>query len=328
MTQAQPEPEFHGLVQLTVPGEIQVRDGDRLTFEGFTRTLACPQCGTSRGLTLQAGDDTAVVVCPQDNRAFGEPQITALKVRLLSARPLTGQTLEVPSPLGGGAPWLDITPVLNEDRTLPAFRDLDEADDEDPRVQWESGFGFAAEENGPAFVIATSWARALTAWALPQHGRLYEQVFANDTPDREAHMILVALALALYESTFQRGTGERMAALPLTAPMAWLRPEPEAAERRRQLRAARPLGDPSLGGRLRLTDIARLEGAGEQEWDRWCEGAYRVLVIHLKEARVRSAQERGDRIDGWEWARLVDRKPAAFFAEDTYFWYAEPTRVH
>jgi hypothetical protein len=324
--QAQPEDEVHGLVQLPVLGEIRVKDIDRLTYEEFTRTVTCPQCGTTQGLTLRADGDTAVVICPQDQRAFDEPHIHAMEVRLLSARPLPQGPLDVPS-TPRGAPWLDITPVLDEDRTLAPFRFLDEEDDDDPRVIWESGFGYAAEENGPAFMIAMVWARWLMAWALPQHGRLYHQVFDNESPDREAHMILVALGLALYESTFQAGTGERMAALPLTKPMAWLSSEGDASGLRQQLRTVRPLGDHMLGGRLRLRDITRLESCAATEWDRWCEGAFRILAVHLKEARTQSARERGARIGSWEWARLTDRGPAGFFGEDMHFWYAERTRA-
>ena len=125
MKQAQPEDEVHGLVQLPLLGEIRVKDIDRLTYEEFTRTVTCPQCGTTQGLTLRADGDTAVVICPQDQRAFDEPHIHAMEVRLLSARPLPQGTLEVPT-TPRGAPWLDTTPVLDEDRTLAPFRFLDE----------------------------------------------------------------------------------------------------------------------------------------------------------------------------------------------------------
>ncbi|MDQ0595755.1 hypothetical protein QF037_000100 [Streptomyces canus] len=109
-------------------------------------------------------------------------------------------------------------------------------------------------------------------------------------------MILVALGLALYEGAFQAGPGTRMAALPLTAPMERLRPGPDAVECRRQLRVVRPLGDHMLGGRLRLTDLARLEACTEQEWDRWCEATFRVLSVHLK-ARRRAQSTRASTPD-------------------------------
>ncbi|WP_405814731.1 hypothetical protein OG241_09000 [Streptomyces sp. NBC_01390] len=136
-------------------------------------------------------------------------------------------------------------------------------------------------------------------------------------------MMLVALGLAVYESSFQAGPGTRMAVLPLTAPMHWLRPGPDAADRRRQLRAVRPLGDPDFGGRLRLTDLVRLE-----DWDRWCEGAFAVLAVHLKAARAQAVQEHGGELNPPERARLTDRRPALYIGEDTYHWYSEPARVH
>jgi hypothetical protein len=309
-----------------VPGEIRGTDSDRLTFEEWTRTVACPQCGTTSGLTLQADYDEAVVICPHDQRAFTDPAISALKVRLLSTQPIGQESLDLPR---SGRPWFDVTPVLQENRTLPDFRYLDEEDDEDPRVVWEGSFGFAAEENGPPFMIAMSWARSLMSWALPHHGRLFHHVFGAGTPrpDREAHMILVALGLAVYESAFQAGPGKRMAALPLTAPMQWLRPGPDTADRRQQLRAVRPLGDHMLGGRLRLTDLARLEACTEEDWDRWCEEAFAVLTVHLKSARTQAVQQHGGKLDPPERDRLTDRTPALYIGEDTYHWYSEPARV-
>jgi hypothetical protein len=309
-----------------VSGEIRGTDSDRLTFEDWTRTVACPQCGTTSGLTLQADYDEAVIICPQDRRAFRDPAISALKVRLLSTRPVEEESLDLPR---GERPWFDVTPVLQESRTLSDFRYLDEDNDEDPRRAWERTFGVAAEEKEPRFTIAMSWARSLMSWALPHHGRLFHHVFRADTPrpDREAHMILVALGLAVYESAFQAGTGKRMAVMPLTAPMHWLRPGPDAAGRRRQLLALRPLGDPDFGGRLRLTDLARLEDCTEEERDRWCEGAFAVLTVHLKAARTQAVQEHGGKLDPPERARLTDRSPALFIGEDTYHWYSEPARV-
>ncbi|MGW2287009.1 hypothetical protein [Streptomyces phaeochromogenes] len=284
MTQTPIEDDSRGLVRLSVPGEIRATDTDPLTFADWTRTVTCPQCGTTSGLTLQANYNEAVVICPQDQRAFRDADISALKVRLLFTEPFDQETLNL---LRGDRPWFDVTPVLDENRTLPDFRYLDEEDDDDPRVMWEELFGFAAEENGPPLMIAMSWARQLMSWVLPHYGRLFHHLFGAGTPSpaREAHMILVALGLALYESAFEAGPGTRMAALPLTAPMERLRPGPDAAECRQQLRAVRPLGDHMLGGRLRLTDLARLEACTEQEWDRWCEAAFRVLAVHLKAAR-------------------------------------------
>ncbi|WP_055535429.1 hypothetical protein [Streptomyces graminilatus] len=140
-------------------------------------------------------------------------------------------------------------------------------------------------------------------------------------------MILMALGLAVYESAFQAGMDKRMAVLPLAAPMQWLRPGPDAADRRRQLLAVRPVGDPDFGGRLRLTDLARLEDSTEQEQDRWCEEAFAVLTVHLKAARTQAVQEHGGKLDPPERARLTDRRSALYIGDDTYNWYSEPARV-
>ncbi|QDN54189.1 hypothetical protein [Streptomyces sp. S1D4-20] len=118
-----------------------------------------------------------------------------------------------------------------------------------------------------------------------------------------------------------------MAALPLTAPMHWLRPGPDAAGRRRQLLALRPLGDPDFGGRLRLTDLARLEDCTEQKRDRWCEEAFAVLTAHLKSARTQAVQEHGGKLDPPERARLTDSRPSLYTGEETYHWYSEPAWV-
>ncbi|WP_055535427.1 hypothetical protein [Streptomyces graminilatus] len=98
-----------------------------------------------------------------------------MSVRLLAAQPADQENLDLPR---GGCPWFDLTPVLEENRTMADFRYLDELEEEDPRDVWERHFGVTAEEKWPRFVIAMSWARSLMSWALPHHGRLFHHVSA------------------------------------------------------------------------------------------------------------------------------------------------------
>lgn len=324
MTQVDFETDGYGRVGLTVPCEIQVPDMDHLTYEEWTRTIACPECRATRGLTLEARNDEALVICPEEGRAFRDLVIKAMTVRQLFAS-YTSESLAaaevVAVPRGGDQPWGDMIPRLEEDRTIAPFQSRVE---DEARKQWELGFGLSAEENGRPWTVAMYWARGLMTWALPSHGRLFQQVYGLGTNSAvEAHMIMVAMGLALYEAAF-RTAPRKMKLLPLTEPMALLDPNGEdAAERRRRLRAVRTSGDPMQGGTLRLTDIDRLEGCSDEDWDRWCDGAFAALASHLKAARLYSAREHGDRLDPWWRIRLVDRQRVMFADDRGYTWYAD-----
>src|SRR6266702_1687569 len=78
--------EWGGHVELTVPAEIRIKDTDHRTFESWTRIVACPVCGRTSGLILHAHDALGLVICPDDDRAFVDREVTAADVRQLYAQ--------------------------------------------------------------------------------------------------------------------------------------------------------------------------------------------------------------------------------------------------
>ncbi|MEK8146323.1 hypothetical protein NKH18_48900 [Streptomyces sp. M10(2022)] len=184
-----------GRVTLEVPGEIRVNDLDVTGWKEFTATLACPECHATTGLTLTARGDLAFLVCP-NGRASRAAQIDAGMVRKLFLLhhgpngPLGLDPLRV-GQLGAFAPL-----PLDEDRSI--VENFEDTDDEAPeQVAWSIAHTVSALA---PFDEAMAWSRHLLIRALVHEGSLFETVFSpRNEPALDAHMISVALGLALHE---------------------------------------------------------------------------------------------------------------------------------
>ncbi|MFJ8982744.1 hypothetical protein [Streptomyces sp. NPDC102282] len=270
-----------GRVTLEVPGEIRVNDMDVAGWKEFTATLACPECHATTGLTLAARDDLAFLVC-LNGRAFRAAQIDAGMVRKLFLLhhgpngPLSLDPLQV-GQLGAFAPL-----PLDEDRSI--VENFEDTDAEAPeQVAWSIAHTVSALA---PFDEAMAWSRHLLIRALMHEGTLFETVFSpRNEPALDAHMISVALGLALHEVAWRNGghTFDRVS-LPDVLDLLGRGENPaERVNERQLLQSLRPAGARTRGGRLRLTDVARLENCTAEEWNRWCTGAFHVASFHIRQ---------------------------------------------
>lgn len=270
-----------GPVALEVPGEIHVDDWDPTTFEPFTAALACPECHATTGLTLTARDEVAYLVCPA-GRAFRAVQLDAGMVRNVfalhhgPAGPLNLEPLHI-GQLGALVPLL-----LDEDRSI-AENSEDTGDEATGQVSWS----IAQAVSGLApFDEAMAWSRYLLIRALTHEGRLFETVFSpRNESALDAHMISVALGLALHEVAW-RNKADHLKWVSLVDLLDLFGRGENPTERpneRELLRSLRPAGARDRGGRLRLTDVARLENCTAEEWNRWCTGAFHVASFHIRQ---------------------------------------------
>ncbi|MFD7016628.1 hypothetical protein [Streptomyces sp. NPDC059928] len=270
-----------GRVTLEVPGEILVDDWDVTVWKQFTATLACPECHATTGLTLTAFDDLACLVCPS-GRAFRVTQIDAGVVRKLFLLhhgpngPLDLDPLRV-GQLGVFAPL-----PLDEDRSI-ADNFEDPAAEITEQVAWS--IGHTVSELAP-FDEAMAWSRHLLLRALMHEGWLFETVFSPcNEPALDAHMISVALGLALHEVAW-RNRVQIFNRVPLPDVLDLLgRGEnpTQGVNERALLQSLRPAGARARGGRLRLTDVTRLGNCTAEEWNRWCTGAFHVASFHIRQ---------------------------------------------
>lgn len=269
-----------GRVALEVPGEILVEDQDPAVLKTFTATLACPECLATTGLTLAARDQLAYLVCP-NGRAFGAAQIDAGLVRKLFVMhhspngPLDLDPLRV-GQLG------PITPLsLDEDRSI-VEHSANTGDEAGEQVAWSIGHTMSSLA---PFDMAMAWSRNLLVRALMHEGLLFDAVFSpRNESALDAHMISVALGLALHEAAW-RSRVHPIENVPLPDVLDLLgRGEnpSQSVNERELLRSLRPAGAKIRGGRLRLTDVSRLENCTAEEWDRWCTGALHVASFHIR----------------------------------------------
>ncbi|WP_340375728.1 hypothetical protein U5640_11655 [Streptomyces sp. SS7] len=270
-----------GRVALEVPGEILVEDQDPAVFKQFTATLACPECQATTGLTLAARDQLGFLICPS-GRAFGTRQIDAGLVRKLfvmhhsPSGPLDLDPLRV-GQLGPLAPL-----PLDEDRSI-VEHSADTDGEAREQVTWSIGHTMSSLA---PLDMAMAWSRNLLIRALMHEGLLFDAVFSpRNQSALDTHMISVALGLALHEAAW-RNRVRPIDNVPLPDVLDLLgRGEnpTQSVNERELLRSLRPAGAKVRGGRLRLTDIARLENCTPEEWDRWCTGALHVASFHIRQ---------------------------------------------
>lgn len=276
------EPDLTGAgwVTLEVSGEIRVDDWDVTGRKEFTATLACPECHVTTGLRLTARDDLGFLVCP-NGRAFRAAQIDAGMVRKLFLLhhgpngPLDLDPLRV-GHLGAFAPL-----PLDEDRSIVEnFEDTD--DKATGQVAWSIGHTVSALA---PLDEAMAWSRHLLIRALMHEGRLYEIVFSpRNEPALDTHMISVALGLALHEVAWRNKAQIFDVSLPEVLDLLGRGEDPtQGVHERDLLQSLRPAGARTRGGRLRRTDVARLENCTTDEWTRWCTGAFHVASFHIRQ---------------------------------------------
>lgn len=270
-----------GRVSLEVPGEIRVEDCDVTTLRPFTATLACPECQARTGLTLTVRDELGYVICP-GGRAFRAAQIDASVVRKIFAMhhgpsgPLDLEPLNV-GQLGALVPL-----KLDEDRSIVENPE-DTEDTATGQLSWS--IGITMNSLAP-FDEAMAWSRYLLIRALTHVGRLFETVFSpRNESALDAHMTSVALGLALHEVAW-RNEADHLKWVSLVDVLDLFGRGENPTERpneRELLRSLRPAGARDRGGRLRLTDVARLESCTDEEWNRWCTGAFEVASFHIRQ---------------------------------------------
>ncbi|MER5210979.1 hypothetical protein ABT063_10450 [Streptomyces sp. NPDC002838] len=269
-----------GRVALEVPGEIRVDDWDVAVVKEFTATLACPECHATTGLTLTARDNVGYLVCP-NGRAFRAAQIDAGMVRklfLLHYGPNGPLDLD---PLRVGQLGAFVPLPLDEDRSIAEnFEDTDAKATK--QISWSIGHTVGALA---PFDEAMGWSRHLLIRALMHEGRLFETVFSpRNESALDAHMISVALGLALHEVAWRnRVRPFDKVPLPDVLDLLGRGENPtQSVNERELLRSLRPAGARARGGRLRLTDVARLENCTTEEWNRWCTGAFHTASFHIR----------------------------------------------
>ncbi|MDX2757341.1 hypothetical protein PV386_02460 [Streptomyces europaeiscabiei] len=137
---------------------------------------------------------------------------------------------------------------------------------------------------------AMAWSRHLLIRALMHEGLLFETVFSPPNESSlNTHMISVALGLALHEVAWRnRVLPFNKVPLPDVLDLLGRGENPtQGANERELLRSLRPAGAKSRGGRLRLTDVARLENCTAEAWNRWCTGALHVASFHIRRQHKR-----------------------------------------
>ncbi|MEU8482300.1 hypothetical protein [Streptomyces sp. NPDC048641] len=225
--------------------------------------------------------DWAFLICP-NGRAFRAAQIDAGMVRKLFLLhhgpngPLDLDSLHV-GQLGAFAPL-----PLDEDRSIA--ENAEDTDDEaTEQVAWSIGHTVSALA---PFDEAMAWSRHLLIRALMHEGRLFETVFSpRNESALDTHMISVALGLALHEVAWRtRAQTIDRVSLPDVLDLLGRGENPtEGVNERELLQSLRPAGARARGGRLRLTDVARLENCTAEEWNRWCTGAFHVASFHIRQ---------------------------------------------
>jgi hypothetical protein len=267
-----------GRVRLTFSTALRVPATDPLTYEEWSRLVACPQCGASTGITLEARYSATVAICPREEcgRAWPARDVfTASQIRQMNHLRLQGQDVVVPHP---NNVTVNLVPDLTDDdltlEEYPLAAGIGRPPD--PVTQWSMAASAMVDQHAPPFVVALGWARGLLTWSLPADGELYEHLYPPAGGSAEdAHMVQVVLGLVIHETAFAQGIHE-IKYVELEALATCL-----DGDRVEQLRGARPIGLRD-GGRLRRSDIYRLEHATDDQWRLWCHLAGEVIAGHCE----------------------------------------------
>ncbi|HEY8984258.1 MAG TPA: hypothetical protein VIU15_32360 [Streptomyces sp.] len=263
--------ETRGAVQVTVPGEIMVNklSGGRLV----PGPLRCPGpgCGQARGLTLFAYGPDTHIECPCGH-SWNDPHIDAAGVRQVAHLSPAAGPLLYPA----GSIRVPLLAYLDEDRSLAKA----------PTADPGSGTG-RAMAGGSTSSTAVRYpeclrqAHALACLAVTDDGGLYERLYPGAGGSAvDAHMAMVVLALALYETARDINL-HKITSMPLPAPASLLHSD--------RLRAVRPL--PQADGSLpvRAADDRRLREAPAADWERLRTAARDILTRTVRRSETTNA---------------------------------------
>lgn len=270
--------EGDGLVRLRFVGELRVPATDPLTYEEWQRLVTCPQCGASTDITLEALDRLTVAICPREDtcgRAWlGDDILSAFQLRQMHHLHVQGEEIVTPHP--NRVTVMLVPDLVDDDLTLQDDPDPDGTTD-DPYTWWAINCSAVIGQHAAPLVVALGWARGLLSWSLPQDGELFEHLYPGVGGSAEdGHMTQVVLGLAIHETARDQGIHE-FKMLELDAIAAQL-----DGDRVEQLRGARPMGLGRDGGRLRRSDVSRLENASDDQWRLWCHLAGEVIAGHCE----------------------------------------------
>ncbi|GGW89740.1 hypothetical protein [Streptomyces noursei] len=297
-----------GAVRLTVSGEVPVRRFEPELNTKLEEPLICPECRAREELALTAAGQDAHIQCPNYHQ-WTDPQVTAATVRQMLHMMNAGRPVMFP----GRHITESLVPLLDEDRALsppPEEEEDDEATEGfTDRERWLFG---GLVDGWPLFAHCLNYSRKLAIHALPADGDLFERLYPGAGGNAvDAHMCIVVTALAMYEAAYQART-TRLKPIPLASVKAALL----AAD----LRAIRPPSErPDYSSHLRVTDVARLEHAGHDEWERWRQAAIDILDYHVADQQVRRrASPMAGEVTVYECCDWVD------VLEDDMTWYLTP----
>ncbi len=257
-------------LSIGVDGVIPIERYEPEVQEVFAEVLSCPQCAAHTGLRLISEQDTALIRCPLGHE-WTDPHITAPGIRVLWHHSAAGMApvLRPPDALTPIA-----LPKLDEDRALLPRPSDDECEAQPALWDWELDVHLHGDT--PALVESLRIARSLANFAYYSDGGLFDSWCPElGGHALDAHMSIVALALAIYDCA-RRADQFKIGWLPLSEPLAALLPTSAEA-----LRTVRPLGFDEHEGRLRITDTRRLDQADDRQWSAWCAMARRIIHSHL-----------------------------------------------
>ncbi|CAM5307052.1 hypothetical protein [Streptomyces abikoensis] len=229
-----------------------------------------------------AGGREAFVQCPCGHE-WTDPEVTAAAVRQMKHLVDTGQPLFLPALRDA----VLLLPALVEDQELAPLPDDAPAGQPDSEwARWEMGL-WVADSAAPFFGYCLRAARTLTIQALPADGSIYARLYPRAGGSAlDAHMAVVLLALALYETA--RREGASLSQTRLCDARSLL--EPEHADRLRNIYPGVAL-QPGVS-HLRVTDARRIQSASPEDWSRWRHAASDVLAYNIDDVAA-------DRVRHW-----------------------------
>lgn len=255
------------------PQEISFERWSTEAQDVVTDVVSCPDCAAFRDLTLVADGDRGHIRCPLGHEST-HPYINASRVRQIWHSYRIGQPVAL-SDARKDRPLMTI-PALDEDLALQPHPSEAALLRQQPRWGWEVDAW--ASQNLPPLVHAMRLARHLANWAMLDRGDLWQAWYPDAGGSAlEAHMTTVVLALALYESAYQ--IGETRVDLMTLGELRGVLGTDTIVQP-----TLRPVGQRHEGGRLRLTDVARIEAASTQDWTRWRLTAQSVVTAVIEDA--------------------------------------------
>lgn len=279
-----------GVVQLTFTGQLWASTLDQRTFKSWDWQVTCPKCGVSEGIIIEAWHRETIAICPSEEcggRAWKANYIlSASQIRQMYHLQAQGQeTVPHTHPV-----TVNLVPELDgDDLTLEDAPDAGDSDlDDDPEAWWSIHASAMVGQQAAPLVTCMGWARGLLSASLPADGELWEHLHPPvGGSARDAHMVQVVLGLAIYQAAFTQKIHE----------INLVELEDVAAElegdRALQLRSVRPVGIGRDGGRLRRSDVHRLEQATGEQWELWRHLAGEVIAHHAWEGRVTNIDIKG-----------------------------------